>query len=81
MKPGPVREAILVLWGLDEAGRPPNMEAALSAVLGAATPAEGFKRLLPRQGTSAATAGGSWAGVGTVQHQVHMVEGAGAERE
>ena len=30
---------------------------------------------------SAATAGDSWAGVGTVQHQVHMVEGAGAERE
>ena len=87
MKPGPVREAIMVPWRLDKAGRPPNVgvmaevEAALGTVLGAATPTEGFKRLLTRQGTGAATAGGSWAGVGTVQHQVHMVEGAGAEGE
>ena len=46
--------------------------------------AEGFKRLLSRQGTgaaTAATAGGSWAGAGKVQHQVHMVGGAGAEGE
>ena len=87
VKPGPVRESIMVPWRLDEADRPPNVgvmaevEAALGTVLGAATPAEGFKRLLSRQGTGAASAGGSWAGVGTVQHQVHMVEGVGAERE
>jgi hypothetical protein len=45
VKPGPVREAIMVPWRLDEAGRPPNagvmteVEAALGTVLGAATPA------------------------------------------
>ena len=85
VKPGPVREAITVPWRLDVAGRPPNvgvmaeMEAALGTVLGAATPAEGFRRLVSRQSTGATTAGGSWTGVGVVQHQVHIVEGAGAE--
>jgi hypothetical protein len=48
-------------------------------VLGAATPAEGFRRLVSRQSTGAVTSGGSWAGVGVVQHQAHNVEGAGAE--
>ena len=87
MKPGPVREAIMVPWRLDVTGRPPNVEvmaeveAALGTVLGAATPAEGFKRLVSRQSTGAATAGGSWAGVGIVQHRVHMVGAAGAEWE
>ena len=65
--------------------RPPNVggmaevEAALGTVLGAATPAEGFRGLVSRQSTGAVTAGGSWAGVGVMQHQVHNVEGAGAE--
>ena len=41
VKPGPVREAIMVPWRLDKAGRPPNVgvmaevEAALGTVLGA----------------------------------------------
>ena len=52
VKPGPVREAIMVPWRLDEAGGPPNVgvmaevEATLGTVLGAATPAEGFKTWL-----------------------------------
>ena len=72
VKPVPVREAIMVPWRLDEAGRPPNVEvmaeveAALGTVLGAATPAEGFKRLVSRQRPGAATTGGNWAGVGAV---------------
>ena len=37
--------------------------------------------LVTRQSTGAVTTGGSWAGVGVVQHQVHNVEGAGAEME
>ena len=84
-KPGPVREAIMVSWGLDKTDRPPNVgvmvgvEAALGTVLGAATPAKGFRRLVSRQSTGAETTGGSWAGVDVVQHQVHNVEGAGAE--
>ena len=50
VKPGPVREAIMVPWRLDKAGRPPNVgvmaevEAALGTVLGAETPAEGLRR-------------------------------------
>ena len=82
VKLGPVREAIMVQWRLDEAGRPPNvgmMEAALGTLLGAATPAEGFRRLVSSQSTGAVTARGSRAGVGVVQHQVYNVEGAGAE--
>ena len=55
MKPGPVREATMVPWRLDKTDRPPNMgvmaevEAALGTVLGAATPTEGFRRLVSRQ--------------------------------
>jgi hypothetical protein len=85
VKPGPVREAVMVPWRLDKAGRPPSVgvmaevEAALGTVLGAETPAEGFRKLVSRQSTGAVTTGGSWAGVGVVQHQVHNVEGAGAE--
>ena len=77
-KPGPVREATMVPWRLDEAGRPPNVgiaaeaEAALNTVLGAATPAEGFTRLVSRQSTGAATVGGSWAEVGAVKHHMDM---------
>ena len=72
VKPGPVREATMVPWRLDDAGRPPNVEvmaeveAALGMVLGAATPAEGFRRLVTRQGTGEVTAGGSWAGAGGI---------------
>ena len=85
VKPGPVREAIMVPWRLDKAGRPPNVgvmaevEAALGTVLGAEDPAEGFRKLVTRQSTGAETGGGSWAGVGVVRHQVHIQEGAGAE--
>ena len=85
VKPGPVREAIMVPWRLDKAGRPPNVgvmaevEAALSTVLGAEVPAEGYRKLLTRQSTAAETGGGSWAGAGVVRHQVHTLEGAGAE--
>ena len=52
MKPGPVRGAIMVPWRLDEAGRPSDVramaevEAAQGTVLGAATPAEGFRVLV-----------------------------------
>ena len=69
-KPGPVREAIMVLWRLDTTGRPPNVgmvaevEAVFGTVLGAATPTEGFKRLVSRQSTGAEITAGSWAGVG-----------------
>ena len=41
MKPGPVKEAIMVPWRLDSEGRPPNIEvvieaeAAIGTVLGA----------------------------------------------
>ena len=58
VKPGPVREAIIMPWRLDEAGRPPNVglmvevEAAPGTVLGAATPVEGLGRLVSRQSTS-----------------------------
>ena len=56
-------------------------EAALGTVLGAASPAEGFRRLVTRQGTGTVIAGGSWAGTGRVQHQVHTMEEAGAGAE
>ena len=85
VKPGPAREAIMVPWRLDKAGRPPNVgvmaevEAALGTVLGAEVPAEGYRKLLTRQSTAAETGGGSWAGVGVVRHRVHTLEGAGAE--
>ena len=85
VRPVPVREAIMVPWRLDKTGRPSNvgviaeMEAALGTVLEAATPAEGFRRMVSRQSTRAETTGGSWAGFGVVQHQVHNVEGAEAE--
>ena len=85
VKPGPVREAIMVPWRLDKAGRPPNVgvmaevEAALGTVLGAETPAEGFRKLVSRQSTGAETGGGSWAGVGVVRHQMHNQEEAEAE--
>ena len=43
----------MVPWRLDNAGRPPNVvvevEAALGTVLGAETPAEGFRRPVSRQ--------------------------------
>ena len=72
---------------MDEAGRPPNVgvmagiEASLETVLGVATPAEGSRRPVSRQGTGAELTGGRWADVGVVYHQVHTVKGAGAGRE
>ena len=36
---------------------------------------------MTRQGTGEVIAGGSWAGAGVVQHQVHAVGGAAAEAE
>ena len=54
VKPGPMREAIVVPLRLGGAGRPPNVvvvaevEAALGTVLDAATPTEGFRRLVSR---------------------------------
>ena len=47
MKPGPIKEAIMVPWRLENEGRPPDIgvvvevEAAIGTVLGVATPAEG----------------------------------------
>ena len=79
VEPGPMREATRVPWRLDETGRPPNVgvvaevEAALGTVLGAATPTEGSRWLVSRQSTGAEAAGGSWAGAGVVQYQVHNV--------
>jgi hypothetical protein len=85
VKQGPVKEAIMVPWRLDTAGRPPNVgvtaevEAALGAVLDAEDPAEGFRKLVTRQSIGAETGGGSWVGAGVVRHQAHIQEGAGAE--
>ena len=45
----------MVPWRLDSDGRPPNVgvvaevEAALGAVLGIETPAEGYEKLVSRQ--------------------------------
>ena len=67
------------------AGRPPNVgvvtevEATLGTMLGAEDPTEGFRRLVTKQSAGTETSGGSWAGVGVVRHQVHILEGAGAE--
>ena len=78
VKPGPVREAIMAPWRLDGADRPPDVEvmaeveAALGTMLGAASPTEGLRRLVTRQGTGPVVAGGS-----RVQHQVHTMEEAG----
>ena len=56
VKPGPAKEAIMVLWRLDGEGRPPDIgvvvevEAAIDTVLGAVTPAEGYRRLVGTRG-------------------------------
>ena len=68
VKPGPVKEAIMVPWRLDSEGRPPNIEvvveveAAIGTVLGAATPAEGYRRLMSKQEAGWLTVGGSRSG-------------------
>ena len=73
----------MVPWRLDSAGKPPNVEvvaeveAALGTVLGAETPAEGFRRLE----AGVVIARGSWADTGRVQHRVHPTEEARAEAE
>ena len=80
----------MVPWRLDSAGLQttmPNVEvvaevgAALGTVLGAESPAEGFRRLVPRQRAGALIAGGSGACTGWVQHRVHPTKGAGAKAE
>ena len=64
VEPGPVKEAIMVPWRLDSEGRPPEigvvveMEAAIGTVLGVATPAEGYRRLVCKQETGRLIAGG-----------------------
>ena len=48
VKPGPVEEAIMVPWRLDNEGRSPDtgvvveVEAVIGTALGAAAPAEGY---------------------------------------
>ena len=56
VKPGPVEESFMVPWRLDSEGRPPaigvvvEVETAIDTVLGAATPSEGYRRLVQRGG-------------------------------
>ena len=83
VKPGPVKEAIMVPWRLDSKGRPPNIEAvvkveaAIGTVLGAATPAEGYRRLVSKPEAGWLIAGGSRSGTTGVHHQVHPIVGCG----
>ena len=85
MKPGPVKEAIMMPWRLDSQGRPPDIgvvvevKAAIGNVLGAATPAEGYRRLVGKQEAGRLIAGGSRAGTTGVHHQVHQLEEAAIE--
>ena len=80
VKPGPVKESIMVPWRLDSEGRPPDIgvvvevEAAIGTVLGAATPAEGYRRLVSKQEAGSLIAGGSRLGTTGVHHQVHQPE-------
>jgi hypothetical protein len=68
VKPGPVKESIMVPWRLDSEGRPPDIgvvaevEAAIGTILGAATPAEGYRRLVRNQEAGSLIAGGSRTG-------------------
>ena len=72
-------------WRLDSGGRPPNIEvvveveAAIGTVLGAATPAEGYRRLVSKQEAGWLIVGGSRSGTAGVHHQVHPPEEAEAE--
>ena len=50
------------------------MEAAIGTVLGAATPAEGYRRLVSKQEAGSLVAGGSRLGTVGVHHQVHQPE-------
>ena len=91
---GPMREEIMVPWGLGNAGKPPNVgvveeeiEAVLCTVLGAEAPAAGSMRLVSsvsrqRAGALAviAVVVDQARGAG-VQHQVHSAEVAGAAAE
>ena len=68
--------------------KPPNIEvvveveAAIGTVLGAATSAGGYRRLVGKQGAGWLIAGGNRAGTTGVHHQVHPVEEAeGSEWE
>ena len=74
----------MVPWRLGSAGTPPNVEvvvdvgAALGTVLGAETPAKGFRRLVSRQRAGALIARGRhWEGVAPSA----PTEGAGTEAE
>ena len=96
VKPGPVREAIMVPPRLDSSGRPPNVEvveeveAALGVTIGAETPVEGYRRLVSRQDTggqvhqgqvhNVEAAGGSMQGEG-VEAEESGAEGEGSEEE
>ena len=85
VKPGPIKEAIMMPWRLDNEGRSPDigvvvkLEAAIGTVLGAATPAEGYRRLVGKQETGKLIASGSKSGTTRLHHQVHQPEEAGAE--
>ena len=78
VKPGPARGAIMVPWRLDKADRPPyvkvvaEVEAALGTVLGAETPAEGFRKLVSRQSTGdgGQPGGCTWGGKGSASWRV-----------
>ena len=85
VKPGPVKESVTVPWRLDNEGRPPNIgvvievEAAIGTVLGAATPAEGYRRLVSKQEAGSLIAGDSRSSTVGVQHQVHQPEETATE--
>jgi hypothetical protein len=80
VKPGPVKEATMVPWRLDSGGRPPDIgvvveaEAAIGTILGAATPAEGYRRRVSKKEAGSLIAGGSRSGTTGVHHQVHRPE-------
>ena len=79
VKPGPIKESIMVPWRLDSEGRPLDIgvvvqvEPAIGTVLGAATSAEGYRKLV------SLIAGGSRSSTTGVQHQVHQPEEAASE--
>ena len=72
----------MVPWRLGGGGRPPDIgvvvevEAAIGTVLGAATPAEGYRRLVDKQETVRIIAGCNRSGTTRVHHQVHQPEEA-----
>ena len=85
VEPGPIKEAIMVPWRLDNEGRPPDIgvvvevEAAIGTVLGATTSVEGYRRLVGKHETGRLIAGDSRSGTTGVHHQVHQPEEVGTE--